>query len=125
MLGSAVVSNIGTLPMSSGLFFIISRAVVSPVFCLAAGLLSAFSDGIKRCDWLLRDQYLRDVNALRAKLEDLLPPAFVTRTLEIAARPPCELRRAAVLQLDVVGFTAMSQILPPMQVFSLPAVPGK
>ena len=118
MLLCSVLSCICLMPSGSTIDIFIGRIVLLPLFCFYAGIFSAASDGVKRHCWLKRELYCREEEILRSKLEDLLPPVFVARTLDLSARPPCDLRWAAVLQLDIVGFTAMCQTLPPLQVLS-------
>jgi class 3 adenylate cyclase len=93
----------------------VTRAVA--LLALAGGsvLLSALADRAERRRWLRRERYSVELAQLRTKLYDLLPEEFARRTLRLAAPPPCERRWAAVLQLDVAGFTAMSTTLPPLE----------
>ena len=93
--------------MPPGSYFLHRRAASTP------------SQPIQRCPRAAtgyKADYAAELTRLRTKLFDLLPEAFVRSTLLLSAPPPCERRWAAVLQLDAVGFTAMSAALPPLEV---------
>ena len=95
---------------------LLTRTLVAVAFSVGAMSISALADSVQRRRWMHRARYAAELARLRTKLFDLLPEAFARRMLLLSAPPPCERRRAAVLQLDVVGFTAMSAALPPMEV---------
>jgi class 3 adenylate cyclase len=59
--------------------------------------------------------YEAQLDQLRSLLHDLLQPSVASAMINISARPPPENCHAAVLQLDICGFTDLSQTITPMQ----------
>lgn len=95
------------------------RLIITLMYAVGAALLAWITDGRRRRAWRLRRVYELELGRLRAKLLDLLPADVAEAMLRSGGPPPCERRAAAVLQLDVCGFTAMSQELPPRAVAAM------
>lgn len=76
------------------------------------------ADRREREQWRLLHILGSELRALQERLADLLPPAVAARHLAGPAGGGgvCEPCTAAVLQLDICNFTAMSQALPPLEV---------
>jgi hypothetical protein len=69
--------------------------------------------------WFLIQRFCEaQLEQLRTVLHDLLQPVVVS-TMIISARFPPENCLAAVLQLDICGFTDLSRTIPPMQLVLL------
>jgi hypothetical protein len=69
-----------------------------------------------RVDWRARQLLAAELRLVRSRLYDLLPRAVAEWQLDLTA-PRLHLRcEAVVLQLDICGFTSMSQNIPPIEV---------
>jgi class 3 adenylate cyclase len=77
--------------------------------------LSLASNHGQRSRFLVRRFCEAQLEQLRHLLHDLLPPVVAAAMINISARPPPENCHAAVLQLDICGFTDLSQTITPMQ----------
>ena len=78
-------------------------------------LLARTADRHRRTQWRLRQLCDAELRALRDRLHDLLPPAIAERRAAVlpgagGAAAMCAACEAAVLQLDVCGFTAWSRV---------------
>lgn len=93
-----------------------TRVVVALTYAMGAVWLSGIADVGRRRRWRLHNLLGIELRQLREKLFDLLPMEVAQKMLRIPAVVPCETCRAAVLQMDVCGFTALSQSLPPLEV---------
>jgi hypothetical protein len=98
-----------------------ARAVVAAAYWAGAVWISRTANLDERRRWRRAQLEAEELGRLRAKLRDLLPDAVARRVVRSGgggggvAEPllPCERCRAAVLELDVAGFTSMSQVLHP------------
>ena len=106
-------------PTATGLA---ARAVVAAAYWAGAVWISLTADLDERRRWRRAQREAEELGRLRAKLRDLLPDAVARREYGAAhggsgggpgdaeQLPPCKCCRAAVLELDVAGFTSMSQV---------------
>ena len=79
-------------------------------------LLSRRHERRERFLWSLHRAMADELALLQRRLMDLVPTPVADRLGRAGAARSCEACSAAVLQLDVCGFTAMSQEMAPMEV---------
>jgi hypothetical protein len=101
----------------------VTRTLIPVFYWVGAVWISRTANLDERRRWRRAQLEKDELGRLRAKLCDLLPPA-VARSMVHAYGSgaslgqegklplPCEQCHAAVLELDVAGFTAMSQVRP-------------
>jgi hypothetical protein len=102
-----------------------TRTVVALAYWVGAVWISHTANLDERRRWRRAQLEKEELGRLRAKLQDLLPDAVAQRVFRAYGAHgggvvafggteqllPCERCSAAVLELDVAGFTAMTQVL--------------
>jgi hypothetical protein len=94
--------------------------VKTGVVAAGAARLAEAAEAAERARWARLRAYRAELAALRARLGDLLPPRAARAAAAAGrGRAACEAGAAAVLQLDVCGFTALARAADPREVARL------
>ena len=99
----------------------VTRTLISVFYWIGAVWISHTANLDERRRWRRAQLEKEELGRLRTKLSDLLPPAVARnivraygssacKGVDAQLQLPCEQCHAAVLELDVAGFTAMSQV---------------